>query len=585
MKTSIFRRPAVLLALALCSVGGVVTLLGRLASGPSVAEKRVPLASEAGTKTYPAFSPDGQRIAYSARGAEKSDPFHIFIRAVTTDSPRPLTSGEGSDISPAWSPDGNRIAFLRLEDGRAEYMVAPAGGGSERKVAEFADERDEAQPAPAVSWTGDGKMLVVVDTSQAPTALAKVPVDGGAVTRITTPPEGSEGDSTPVVSPDGNSLAFVRSAGAEGGDVYLCDLNGQAVRRLTFNDEGVRGLAWTPNGQDLVYASPRAGSRGRLWRVPVYGGSPRTLPAAGTQASYPAIALAGKRLVYADSPAVAALWRARLNAGDATEEQELVRSTGRESWPSYSTDGSRIAYVSDESGTEEIWTCDSDGGNRTQITHFKGPRVGRPRWSPDGKMLLISYDGDRGPGLYTIMVPVPGVTFANGNRPVPVVRGATNGAWSRDGKHIYYDAMGQIWRVRAAGGNPEAVTTEKGTAQAAESADGKYVYYRRYRSIWRVPATGGEGEEAFVPEHDMFWTTLQPAKNGVHYLEWERSSRAMVVSYYDFGTKKSSVVFRMKGADFDPGGSAFTVSPDGKYVVYPRVDRNETNLMVLENFR
>src|SRR5271157_2184309 len=131
----IFRRPAVLLALCLVSVGAVVSLLGRLATGPAVALKRVALDNEAGAKAYPAFSPDGRRLAYSARAtSSKDETFHVFVRDMAAGTAQQLTTGPANDISPVWSPDGARIAFVRVTEGQGECVVLPAsGGGGEQK--------------------------------------------------------------------------------------------------------------------------------------------------------------------------------------------------------------------------------------------------------------------------------------------------------------------------------------------------------------------------------------------------------------------------------------------------------------------
>ena len=492
-----------------------MTLMGHLATGPQVTQKRVQLSNGEESEAYPAISPDGKRIAYSARESSKVSAFHVFVRELPSGKPQQLTKGEGSDIAPVWSPDGGTLAFLRVEDGNTQCIVIPADGGTERKLAELGPAADSGQPLPAVSWNADGKSLVVVQSGekQAP-GLAILTVDSGKLQRITNPAEGSEGDSTPVVSPSGSSIAFVRHTQNEGADIFLCDATGAGLRRLTFDDRGIRGIAWTRDGQDLLYSGHRVGGW-RLWRVPAYGGSPRDLVISGKQAYYPAIGR--NRLAYTDSPTVSAIWRATLSTADSVEERPLIRSTGREVNAVWSPDGTKIADVSDQSGSDEIFVSDADGRNRVQITQLKGPRVGRLRWSPDAKTIIFDASSDHGQEVFT-------VSAAPGSKPARVLLNAANASYSHDGKWIYFQSRGQIWKATATGGNPQAIAEQRGASQPIESADGKYVYFRSRRGIWRIPTAGGEEEEAFVPEHDMWGpTNMQPTKKGVYYTEFERS--------------------------------------------------------------
>ena len=198
---SLFRRPAVMLALALCSVGAVVTLMGRLASGPAVAQKKVQISAGDASESYPAISPDARHLAYSGRESSKVSAFHIFVRPLPSGNAQQLTKGEGNDIAPVWSPDGGTLAFLRVVDGKRECIVMPADGGEERRVAELGPAADSPQLMPAISWNPDGKSLVVVQNAekQLP-GLAVLALDTGKLQRITNPVEGTEGDSTPAVA-------------------------------------------------------------------------------------------------------------------------------------------------------------------------------------------------------------------------------------------------------------------------------------------------------------------------------------------------------------------------------------------------
>ncbi len=564
-----------MLALALCSVGGLVTLMGRLATGPQVAQKKSQISTGDASEAYPAISPDGKRVAYASRASSKVSAFHIFVRDLPDGKPLQLTKSDASDVAPVWAPDGGTLGFLRVDEGTTQAIVIPADGGTERKISDLGPASDAAQPLPAISWNPDGKSLIVVQSAdkQLP-GLAILSIDSGKLQRITNPTEG-DGDSSPAVSPSGTSIAFVRHTQNGGADIWLCDADGKNARRLTFDDRGIRGLAWTRDGQDILYSGNRIGNW-RLWRVAAYGGSPRDLVISGRQAYYPSIAK--NRLAYTDSPTVSAIWRATLSTGETVEERPVIRSTGRELSPVWSPDGSRIANVSDQTGSDEIFVCDASGANRFQVTQLKGPRIGRLSWSPDSKTLIYDASSDHGAEVFTVSA------VANG-KPARVLLNASNASFSNDGKWIYFQSRGQIWKATASGGNPQALAEERGAGQPVESADGKTIYFRARGGIMKIPAAGGEAEEAFEGQHDMWGpTTLQLAKKGMFFTEFERRQRGMVVSFYDFAAKKSDVVFRLKDANWGRGGS-YSVSPDGKSILYARVDQSQTNLILVDNFR
>ena len=118
-------------------------------------------------------------------------------------------------------------------------------------------------------------------------------------------------------------------------------------------------------------------------------------------------------LAYVQATLTANIWKLELS--DAThvvgEPVKLISSTRQQAAPSYSPDGSRIAFQSDRSGSWEIWTCARDGSDLAQLTHFAGALAGTPRWSPDGKQILFD---SRDSGITQIyMVPQPAESLDN----------------------------------------------------------------------------------------------------------------------------------------------------------------------------
>ena len=120
------------------------------------------------------------------------------------------------------------------------------------------------------------------------------------------------------------------------------------------------GLAWCDGS--LLFAGQIQAARG-LWELPFPAGKPALVPGAGRSALSPSCSSDGKRIVYSEHSVDRNIWVTRKDpqTGRFGQSRKLIASSQQEHSPSFSPDGRSIAFVSDRSGTQEIWISGSDG--------------------------------------------------------------------------------------------------------------------------------------------------------------------------------------------------------------------------------
>jgi Tol biopolymer transport system component len=553
----------------------------------------VPFTSYPGFEGEPAFSPDGNQVAFVWDG-EKRDNRDIYVKLIGSGDPLRLTMDAADDFSPAWSPDGRWIAFLRsLPGDRAAVLLVPPLGGPERKLTEVSAP-GWWMSGPYLAWSPDGVSLALIDRGSATEShsLFLLSVDSGGKHRLTSPLAASFSDTSPAFSPDGRNLAFCRWLGAS--DLYVLALTptlqpAGEPKQLTFGDWWAGSPSWIETGswyrpgarRDIVFSS--VFGRGGLWRVDASGSRvPERLAFAGEEASYTAVSARSHRLVYARSLGYTNIARIDLASGAATP---LIGSTRGEGNPMFSPDGNRIVFQSNRSGSSEIWVSNSDGADAVQLTSLGAPMTGSPRWSPDGNHIYFDSNLEGQFEEY--------VVSAGGGKPRRLTTHPANdmiGSCSHDGRWLYFASNRggdfQIWKMPAGGGDPVQVTRQGGFV-GFESPDGKWYYYLQtvgWRgSLWRIPTSGGE--ETRVLE-SVIGRAFAVTAEGIYYLTDAGTQRAgprralASLQFLSFTTGQTRSI-----ATAENPGFGLTVSPGRRQVLYARTVQAGSDLMLVENFR
>jgi len=562
------------------SVGAFSAWFYSHSSRTASAFKIVPFTSFAGGKSHPVFSPDGNAIAFAWTG-EKDDNQDIYVKLIGAGTPLRLTTHPDPDYSPAWSPDGRFIAFFRQSTTGGAYYLVPSLGGAERKLADAYSS--QIVFGRLLDWSPDGKFLVVGDQlspNESRPSIVLISIESGQ--KSTMPSSPFPYLASPTFSPDGKNLAFVTGSGFLSHDIYVARVAGGEPRRLTFDNQAIHGLTWTPDGTELVFSYNRGGLVS-LWKISVSGGTPEPLSAVGEDSFLPSISRQGNRLAYLRRRTNVNIWRTEGPSwtGARSSPAKLISSTRSQSDLDISPNGQKIAFRSDRAGGNEIWICDSNGSNPLQLTSLDASNSGTPRWSPDGQQIVFDSRKEGHSDIYVIN--------AEGGSPRRLTTEPFENnvpSWSRNGQWIYFssDRTGtmQLWKAPVQGGQAVQVTKEGGFA-AFESPDGKFLYYIKAFAgpIWRMPVEGGE--ETRILDQNIQWSYWRVLENNICFLDWDATPPE--IKLFDFDTrqmKRIATVDREKGF---PGGGGFAVSPDGQSVLFARIDQIDSDIMLVENFR
>jgi dipeptidyl aminopeptidase/acylaminoacyl peptidase len=231
---------------------------------------------------------------------------------------------------------------------------------------------------------------------------------------------------------------------------------------------------------------------------------------------------------------------------------------------------------------------DPEGQNIVQLTDLKGLVTGSPAWSPDSRKIAFDFRTKTPDGQIRADVYVIDISEKVPRKLITSTPGAFEPNWSHDGKWIYFvggsnDAAGErLYRVPPQGGKSELLTTDGG-AWPRVAPDGQTLYFAENSGthftlhMASLNPTGSESPVEGMPTLS-FWANWELAAGRVYFFPVDDH---MTLHSFDLSTRKARSLFKVSGGGVWLG---LSVSPDGRYVLYPELDDYRSDIMLVENF-
>jgi TolB protein len=234
-------------------------------------------------------------------------------------------------------------------------------------------------------------------------------------------------------------IAFVAPDGP-GKELYVMDLDGANLQRLTSDRSIALSPAWSPEGSLLLFTSFRDGSGPRIFVMPSAGGKTFLISGRVGNNTTPAYAPDGREI----AATLSVDGNPEIYRMDARgrNPQRLTSNRSIDTSPSWSPTGQEIAFTSDRGGAPQVYLMDREGGNVRRLT-FDVTYTDSPSWSPKGDRIAFVARTGEGFDIYSCRT--------DGTDLRLVVSGGSNEnpRWSPDARHLVFasnrDGVQGIW--------------------------------------------------------------------------------------------------------------------------------------------
>ncbi len=427
--------------------------------------------------------------------------------------------------------------------------------------------------------------------------LYKVPSKGGTAVPLTIHPAY---DTRPVWSHDGKKIAFASDRFGNF-DVYVISADGGEPTRLTFNSASDIPQDFSADNSKVIFSTnrhdlsrsarfPIDGIFRKLFEVPVKGGRSVLINEAGTD--YAKYSPDGSEIIFEDIKGYEDPWRKHhtssvtrdiwLYNGKANNYTKLTSFNGEDREPVFSSDGKNFYWISEESGTLNVYEKPVAGGTARQLTQFKGNPV-RHLSISGNNTLCFTYNGSiytMTPGSQPVKLNLQILTenSSNSDKVQPVTSG-TEMELSPDGKQIAFVYRGEVFVTSVEGSFTKRITNTPFQERSVSfSKDGRSLYYaaehegtgwdimktsiERKEEPFFFNATVLKTEKVIETNLDEFQPVISPDGKKIAYLE-ERNT----LKVFDIDKNKTTTIIP-KGQNFSysDGDQNYTWSPDSRYL-------------------